>query len=59
MGFNNSGVEDAVKRLKNRPKDLIVGGNIGKNKATPNKNAVDDYLICLEALHPYEVLRLM
>ena len=46
MGFNNGGVEEAVERLKNRPKDLIVGGNIGKNKVTPNEN-VDDYLICL------------
>ena len=53
MGFNNGGVDDAVHRLKNRPKDLIIGGNIGKNKVTPNENAVDDYLICLEALHPY------
>lgn len=53
MGFNNGGVQDAVERLKNRPKGLIVGGNIGKNKVTPNDNAVDDYLICLEALHPF------
>lgn len=53
MGFNNGGVEDAVKRLKRKPKGLIVGGNIGKNKVTPNENAVDDYLICFEALYPY------
>lgn len=53
MGFNNAGVEAAVERLKNRPADLIVGGNIGKNKATPNERAVDDYLACLEALHPH------
>ena len=53
MGFNNGGVHDAVERLKNRPEGLIVGGNIGKNKVTPNDNAVDDYLICFEALHPY------
>ena len=53
MGFNNCGVVDAVKRLKRRPKGLIVGGNIGKNKVTPNENAVDDYLICFETLHPY------
>ena len=53
MGFNNGGVEDVVKRLKRRPKGLIVGGNIGKNKVTPNESAVDDYLICFEALHPY------
>ncbi|PBQ34194.1 dihydroorotate dehydrogenase (quinone) [Sphingobacteriaceae bacterium] len=46
MGFNNHGVVDAAKRLKNRKdKSLIIGGNIGKNKITPNENAVDDYII--------------
>ncbi|MBN7810109.1 quinone-dependent dihydroorotate dehydrogenase [Algoriphagus sp. H41] len=53
MGFNNGGVLAAVERLKKRKSDVIVGGNIGKNKVTPNENAVDDYLYCLEALHPY------
>ena len=53
MGFNNGGVLEAVERLKKRKSDVIVGGNIGKNKVTPNENAVDDYLYCLEALHPY------
>lgn len=53
MGFNNGGVQEAVERLKERKSDVLVGGNIGKNKVTPNENAVDDYLICLEALHDY------
>lgn len=53
MGFNNGGVLEAVERLKRRTSDVIVGGNIGKNKVTPNENAVDDYLYCLEQLHPY------
>ncbi|WP_067550246.1 quinone-dependent dihydroorotate dehydrogenase [Algoriphagus sanaruensis] len=53
MGFNNGGVMEAVERLKSRKSQVIVGGNIGKNKVTPNENAVDDYLICLEELHPY------
>jgi len=54
MGFNNEGVEAMVKRLeKGRPKNLIVGGNIGKNKVTPNSSAVRDYSICFEALYPY------
>ncbi len=53
MGFNNGGVMAAVERLKKRKSSVIVGGNIGKNKLTPNENAVDDYLFCLEALHPY------
>ena len=53
MGFNNGGVEAAVSRLKRRPAGLIIGGNIGKNKNTPNDRAVDDYLICFETLHPH------
>lgn len=53
MGFNNGGVLEAVERLKIRKSDVIIGGNIGKNKATPNENAVDDYLFCLEALHDH------
>jgi dihydroorotate dehydrogenase len=53
MGFNNGGVTAAVERLKKRKSNVIIGGNIGKNKVTPNENAVDDYLICLEALHPF------
>ena len=49
MGFNNGGVFDAVERLKKKHR-VIVGGNIGKNKVTPNKDAVKDYLICFDAL---------
>lgn len=54
MGFNNDGVEVVAQRLKNRPAGLIVGGNIGKNKITPNENASDDYAICFDKL--YEVV---
>lgn len=53
MGFNNGGVNEAVQRLKNRQTHIIIGGNIGKNKVTANEDAVEDYLNCLEALHPY------
>jgi dihydroorotate dehydrogenase len=53
LGFNNMGVEEAIKRLKKRPANLIVGGNIGKNKTTPNDEAYKDYEYCLEALYPY------
>ncbi|GMQ28799.1 quinone-dependent dihydroorotate dehydrogenase [Algoriphagus confluentis] len=53
MGFNNGGVLEAVERLRKRKSQVIVGGNIGKNKVTPNEKAVDDYLFCLEALHTY------
>ncbi|GAB1448847.1 quinone-dependent dihydroorotate dehydrogenase [Bacteroidota bacterium] len=51
MGFNNDGVDVVAERLKTRPKGLIVGGNIGKNKLTPNEKAVDDYLVCFEKLY--------
>ncbi len=53
MGFNNSGVDAAVERLKKRRSRIIVGGNIGKNKNTPNEEAVNDYSICFEALFDY------
>ncbi|MCP4120328.1 MAG: quinone-dependent dihydroorotate dehydrogenase [Bacteroidetes bacterium] len=53
MGFNNGGVELAKKNLRNRSSNLIIGGNIGKNKVTPNDEAVNDYLICFRELHPY------
>lgn len=53
MGFNNEGLEAMVTRLKNRKdQHLIIGGNIGKNKVTPNEEAVKDYEICFEQLHP-------
>lgn len=53
MGFNNHGVDAVVERLKKRPKGLLVGGNIGKNKHTPNEEAVNDYLICFEKLFDF------
>jgi dihydroorotate dehydrogenase len=52
MGFNNHGVVAAAQRLKNRPAGLVVGGNIGKNKDTPNELAAQDYVLSLRALHP-------
>jgi dihydroorotate dehydrogenase len=52
MGFNNGGVEAAVVRLK-KNKGVLIGGNIGKNKITPNENALEDYLICFDALFNY------
>jgi len=52
MGFNNGGVEVALERLKNN-KGVLIGGNIGKNKTTPNENAVEDYEISFNALFDY------
>jgi len=52
MGFNNGGIEEAVERLK-KNSGVLIGGNIGKNKVTPNENAVGDYEICFNALFDY------
>ena len=72
MGFNNEGVDEVVKRLKEwrqktnrqkkkksdssfniQPSPILIGGNIGKNKNTPNEEAWKDYEICFKELHPY------
>ena len=50
MGFNNQGVEAAVERLRRSNHQTIIGGNIGKNKDTPNEEAEKDYLLCFDAL---------
>lgn len=57
MGFNNFGVDIAAERIaafrrdpKNINKQLIIGGNIGKNKVTPNEDAVSDYIKCFDRL---------
>lgn len=52
MGFNNEGVDEAVKRLKKNT-DVLIGGNIGKNKVTPNEEAFNDYDYNFEALFDY------
>ncbi len=58
MGFNNDGVAVVKDRLikwraANKNTQLIIGGNIGKNKLTPNEDAWKDYEICFKELHPY------
>ena len=55
MGFNSSGVDVVVERLKRVPtqRRIILGANIGKNKVTDNKDAESDYLTCLTKLFPY------
>lgn len=50
MGFNNGGVKAAAARLR-KNKHVLIGGNIGKNKDTPNEEAVGDYAICFDALY--------
>jgi dihydroorotate dehydrogenase len=53
MGFNNQGIESAIERLKKRRSHIIIGGNIGKNKVTPNEEAFNDYEECFLRLYPY------
>ncbi len=50
MGFNNPGLEAYVRRLKKRSPRVIIGVNIGKNTATPEEKAVEDYCQCFRAL---------
>lgn len=52
MGFNNGGVDAAAARLRLRKERVIIGGNIGKNKDTPNDQATDDYVASFKVLHP-------
>jgi len=53
MGFNNDGVDAMVERIQKygKPEGCVLGGNIGKNKVTPNDKAVEDYIICFEKLY--------
>ncbi len=53
MGFNNEGVAAAAERLKKRKTRIIIGGNIGKNKDTPNEEAMKDYESSFETLFPH------
>ena len=62
MGFNNKGVNAAAERIRkwrkqaangNWQSQMLIGGNIGKNKVTPNEDAWKDYEICFRALHPH------
>jgi dihydroorotate dehydrogenase len=52
MGFNNDGLEKAIVSLKKKQPGWIIGGNIGKNKDTPNEKALKDYMVCFERLYP-------
>lgn len=52
LGFNNKGVDYLVARVERSNFNGVLGINIGKNKDTPNENAVDDYLFCLDRVYP-------
>ena len=59
LGFNNEGLEAFianVQQAKFRQRSgtpMLLGLNIGKNGATPNERAADDYLTCLDGVYPY------
>lgn len=53
FGFNNLGVDNLIENVKAAHYKGILGINIGKNFDTPNENAVDDYLICMQKVYPY------
>ncbi|MAX32441.1 MAG: dihydroorotate dehydrogenase (quinone) [Halomonadaceae bacterium] len=53
MGFNNSGVDHLIARVKASRYDGVIGINIGKNLTTPVEQAVDDYMFCLERVHAH------
>jgi dihydroorotate dehydrogenase len=53
MGFNNKGLDEAIKRLRKRNSGVIIGGNIGKNTSTANENAPADYAACFDGLYEY------
>ena len=50
MGFNNSGVNKVYKNLNKKRTDVLIAGNIGKNKITPNDEAINDYIDCFEGI---------
>ena len=53
MGFNNKGTEFMVSKLRKKKTKVLIGGNIGKNKVTPNEHALDDYLKGLHCLYDH------
>ena len=53
MGFNNDGVEEAIKNLKKNKHKVIIGGNIGKNTETKLEDYTQDYLDVFKELHPF------
>ena len=53
LGFNNKGVDNLVHNLKRRKTNIIVGSSIGKNFDTPNEDAYEDYVYCLDKVYRY------
>ena len=53
MGINNEGAHACAERLKKIKKEIIIGGNIGKNTETKNEDASSDYIENFNVLHEY------
>ena len=53
MGFNNKGATAVKHNLEKRPRHIVIGGNLGKNKNTPNEMALTDYIICFKEIYPH------
>ena len=53
LGFNNKGVDSLVENLKKRSSNIPIGVSIGKNFDTPNEQAYQDYLFCMEKVYKY------
>ncbi|MDN7137833.1 quinone-dependent dihydroorotate dehydrogenase [Pseudidiomarina sp. 1ASP75-14] len=53
MGFNNKGVDYLIEQVRQANFKGVLGINIGKNKDTPEENAVDDYVYCMRKIYPY------
>ena len=53
MGFNNLGLDQVIENLKTKKKNQIIGGNIGKNKITPNEDAISDYLKAFRGIYDW------
>ncbi|MDB4832319.1 quinone-dependent dihydroorotate dehydrogenase [Methylophilaceae bacterium] len=53
FGFNNVGIDQAIKNIKDVKFSGVLGINIGKNFSTPIENAIEDYLICFRKAYLY------
>ena len=53
MGFNNKGVDYLINQVKRAEYNGVLGINIGKNKNTPEENALEDYLTCFRKVYEH------
>lgn len=53
MGFNSSGLESFLRNLADQPRRGLIGINLGKNKATADAEAINDYRTGLRAVYTH------